>query len=143
VYSGGYLSTFLVIDTFNLAGYHELSKTNPDNIVGDRLLAWWQSADAVAKGYTFIPYTPTVLAEHANGSKNLTGCVVFLKVPGGIFPGIFNVLELVDSNGNGVLSILQSGARYYVDRFEVVGWDIKNTPLHQTSQSGIARFGCH
>lgn len=140
-YSSGYLSTFFVIDSFNLSGFKELSKTNASQVSGAGLLSWWKSAPA---GYGFIPYSPTLLQQHASGQQNLTGCVVFINMPsGGVHVGIFNVLQLVNSNGDGVMSILQSGARYFIDRFPVVGWDVKNTPLHQTNISGIAGFGCH
>jgi len=142
-YPYGYISTFFVIDAFNLAGYHQLSKTNPQHVLGSDLLSWW----GTAIGYKFIPYTPTVLKEHASGQQDLTGCVMFINLSSGVFPGIVNVLE-ADANGNGVISMLQSGVSFYVDRFEVVGWDIKNTVLHLPNQGeskniqGVAGFGC-
>lgn len=140
-YSSGYLSTFFVIDAFNLTGYKELSKTNASHVSGAGMLGWWK---AQTGGYLFIPYTPTVLQMHASGQQDLTGCVMFINMPsGGVHVGIVNVLQLVNGNGDGVLSILQSGARYFLDRFPVVGWDVKNTPLHQTQITGIAGFGCH
>lgn len=140
-YSSGYLSTYFVIDTFNLTGYKELSKTNASHVTGTGMLNWWKTQPP---GYTFVPYTPTTLQQHASGQNNLTGCVVFINMgSGSVHVGIFNVLQLVNGNGDGVLSILQSGARFYIDRFPVAGWDVKNTPLHQTQISGIAGFGCH
>lgn len=143
-YASGYVSTFFVIDSFNLAGFHELSKNNPTQVSGSGLLNWWKSAPAVAAGYTFIPYSPTVLSQYAAGRENLTGCVMFLNLNSGVHVGIVNLLEVVDAaHGNGIISILQSGARYFLDRFEVVGWDIKNTPLHQTQLQSVAGFGCH
>jgi hypothetical protein len=138
-YSSGYISTFFVIDAYNLAGLKELSKTNPSHVTGIGLLSWWQSQPA---GYKFIPYSPTAIQQHATGQQNLTGCVMFLNLSSGVHVGIVNVLQQVNSNGDGVISILQSGARYFLDRFEVVGWDIKNTPLHQTQLSSVAGFGC-
>lgn len=141
-YSSGYISTFFVIDAYNLAGFKDLSKTNPTHVSGSSLLNWWKSQTA-STGYSFIPYSPSVIQQHAAGQKDLTGCVTFLNLNSGVHVGIFNVLQLVNSNGDGVMSILQSGARYYIDRFEVVGWDVKNTPLHQTQLSSIAGFGCH
>lgn len=137
--SPNYISTFFVIDAFNLAGLTELSKNNASHVKGSDLLNWWQGQPA---GYKFIPYSPTAIQQHANKTQDLTGCVMFLNLSSGVHVGIVNVLQLVNTNGDGVISILQSGARYFLDRFEVVGWDIKNTPLHQTQLSSVAGFGC-
>lgn len=138
--SPNYISTFFVIDSFNLAGYNELSKSNANHVSGASLLNWWKSNPP---GYKFIPYTPTAIQLHASGQQDLTGCVMFLNLPsGGVHPGIFNVFQQVNTNGDGVVSILQSGARYFLDRFIVVGWDIQNTPQHQTVINGVAGFGC-
>jgi len=135
-----YISTFFVIDAYNLAGYNELSKSNASHVLGANLLNWWKGNPA---GYKFIPYSPTVIQQHAGGQQDLTGCVMFLDMGGGkVHPGIFNVLQQVNQNGDGVVSILQSGARYFLDRFIVAGWAIQNTPQHQTVISGIAGFGC-
>lgn len=141
-YPSGYISTFFVIDAYNLAGYSELSKKNANHVTGSGLLTWWR---AMSVGYNFLPYTPAVLEKHAIGQQSLNGCVIFLQMPsGGVHVGIFNALEIVNAQGDGVLSIVQSGARYFIDRFPVVGWDVKNTtPLHQTVISNIAGFGCH
>ena len=138
-YSNGYISTFFVIDAYNLAGLSELSKNNASHVSGTNLLSWWQSQSS---GYKFIPYSPAVIQQYGTGQQDLTGCVMFLNLSSGVHVGIVNVLQLVNQNGDGVISILQSGARYFLDRFEVVGWDIKNTPLHQTQLTSIAGFGC-
>lgn len=138
-YSSGYISTFFVIDSYKLAGFTQLSKTDPTHVRGSDLLGWWQSQPT---GYKFIPYSPSVIQQYGRGQQNLTGCVMFLNLSSGVHVGIVNVLQLVNQNGDGVISILQSGARYFLDRFEVVGWDIKNTPLHQTQLSSVAGFGC-
>ena len=138
-YSSGYISTFFVIDAYNLAGSYDLHKTDPNHVSGTNLLNWWKSEP---QGYIFIPYSPTVIQQYASGQQDLTGCVMFLNLSSGVHVGIVNVLQQVNSNGDGVISILQSGARYFLDRFEVVGWDIKNTPLHQTQLSSVAGFGC-
>lgn len=141
--SPDYISTYFVIDTFNLTGFHELSKTNPAHVSGAGMMSWWKSQPA-GSGYVFIPYTATVLQQHASGQQNLTGCAMFINMPsGGVHVGIFNVIQLINSHGDGVVSMLQSGARFILDRFPVVGWDVKNTPLHQTVISGVAGFGCH
>ena len=138
-YSSGYISTFFVIDAFNLAGFNDLSKSNPSHVTGSGLLSWWQGQPT---GYKFIPYSAAVIQQYGTGQRDLTGCVMFLNLSSGVHVGIVNVLQLVNQNGDGIISILQSGARYFLDRFEVVGWDIKNTPLHQTRLSSVAGFGC-
>jgi len=143
-YSSGYISTFLVIDAYNLAGHKELSKSNPSHVRGSDLLAWWNSPEAAAAGYTYIPYSASAIQNHAAGTQNLTGCTVFLNLSSGVHVGIFNVLEVTSSaNGQGVLSILQSGVRFYIDRFLVDNWNILNTPQHQTQLSSVSGFGCH
>lgn len=138
-YSSQYISTFFVIDAYNLAGHTELSKSYASHVSGTNLLSWWQGQPA---GYKFIPYSPAVIQQYGTGQLDLTGCVMFLNLSSGVHVGIVNVLQQVNSNGDGVISILQSGAKYFLDRFEVVGWDIKNTPLHQTNLSSVAGFGC-
>ena len=139
-YSSGYISTFMPIDAYNLTGFHDLSKSNPSHVLASDLLAWWQQQ---TNGYTFIPNSPLALQNHANGTAPLTGCVVFLNLSGGVHVGLMNNLEMVDTHGNGILSIIQSGVRFYVDRFVVDSWNILNTPLHQTKLSSVAGFGCH
>ena len=138
--SPNYISTFFVIDSYNLAGYSELSKSNASHVSGANLLNWWKTNPP---GYKFIPYSPTAMQQHSSGAQSLTGCVMFINLgSGSVHPGIFNVFQQVNSNGDGVVSMLQSGARYFLDRFIVVGWDIQNTPQHQTVLSGVAGFGC-
>src|SRR5262249_55076575 len=99
----------------------------------------WQTQTT---NYKFIPYSSAVIQQHAKGQIDLTGCVVFLNLDTGVHVGIFNVFQQVNTEGDGVISILQSGARYYLDRFEVMGWNIINTPLHQTQLTSVAGFGC-
>ena len=135
-----YISTFFVIDAYNLTGFSELSKSNAAHVNGASLLDWWKANPA---GYKFIPYSPAVIEQHASGSQDLTGCVMFLDMGGGkVHPGIFNVFQQVNSAGDGVVSILQAGTRYFLDRFVVAGWAVQNTPQHQTVISGVAGFGC-
>lgn len=135
-----YVSTHFVIDAYNLAGFFELSKTDPNHVSPTGLLNWWQSKPA---GYEYIPYTPTVVEQYAAGQKNLTGCVMFLKTSSSYHIGIVNFLELYNSNGDGVISILQSGTSMYIDRFPVAGWNISNDSTNQTYTSGVTGFGCH
>lgn len=138
--SSGYISTYLVIDAYNLSGFGELSKTNPTHVSPSGLFGWWQTAGS---GYEYIPYSPTVVQQFAVGQKDLTGCVMFMKTSSSYHIGIVNVLEVYNQNGDGVISILQSGTRMYIDRFPVSGWSIRNTSTNQTTTSGVAGFGCH
>lgn len=132
-YSGGYISTFFIIDSHKLAGFPELSKTNTAHIVGTNLLNWWKTAPTP---YSFAAYTGGDQLK-----QNLIGKVMFINTPSGVHVGVVNNIEIYDTNGNGIISIIQSGARFYLDRFEIVGWQIKNTPQHQTVINGVAGFG--
>ncbi|HVF69235.1 MAG TPA: hypothetical protein VNA13_01575 [Xanthomonadales bacterium] len=138
--SSGYVSTYFVIDAFNLAGFKELSKTNSAHVSPTGLYNWWQSPPP---GYVFVPYSPSVVQAFGNGQRDLTGCAMFLKTGSGYHIGIVNRLELFTPGGDGVISILQSGSRMYIDRFPVAGWSIQNTSTNQTSTSGVIGFGCH
>ena len=142
-YSSGYISTYMPIDAYNLAGLREMSKNNSQNVLASQLLNWWNIQSTT--GYIFIPYSPAAIQNHASGARPLTGCVMFLNLSGGVHVGLVNSLELVapQSAGNGIISILQSGVSFYVDRFVVDAWNIKNTPLHQTPLQSVAGFGCH
>jgi hypothetical protein len=135
-----YVSTFFAIDAFNLAGFQELDKRNPEHVNPAGLYNWWQTPPA---GYEFIPYSPQVVQQFAARTKDLTGCVMFLQVGANYHVGIVNAFELYSSNGDGVISILQAGTKMYIDRFPVSGWNIANDSTNQTSTQGVAGFGCH
>ncbi len=137
--ASNYVSTFLVIDAYNLAGFKELSKSNSSQVSPSGLFSWWQKAP----GYQYIPYSPTVVKEFAEGKKDLTGCVMFMATGSGYHIGIVNKLEVYKAAGDGVISILQSGTRMYIDRFPVSGWAIRNTSTNKTKTSGVTGFGCH
>lgn len=144
-YPSGYLSTYLIIDAYNLAGFQELSKTNSQHVEANALMNWWKGSPA---GYTFIPYSPSVIEQYGKGQLDLSGCVMFLKFPSGVFPSIVNKLEVYQPNGDGVISVLQANAIFYLDRFIVAGWAIQNTLEHGAGSSkpmidGIDGFGCH
>lgn len=136
---GQYVSTFFVIDAYNLAGMSELSKT-PAFVNPSGLYAWWKSNPT---GYSFVDYSPTVIQQFASGQKDLTGCVMFLGLGSGSYHiGIVNELEVFTSGGDGVLSILQAGTKMYIDRFPVVGWSVEGNSTNQTTTSGTVGFGC-
>ena len=137
--ASNYVSTHLVIDAYNLAGFNELSKNNPTHVSPSGLFSWWQSTP----GYTFIPYSPSVIQAFAYGQINLTGCVMFLRTSSSYHIGIVNFLELYTNGGDGVLSILQSGTRMWIDRFPVAGWNVLNDSTNMTYTQGVVGFGCH
>lgn len=139
-YASGYISTFFVIDSYNLAGFKDLSKSNPAHIRGTDLLAWWKNKPT---GYAYTDYESDPAGHQAIMKRDLTGTVMFLKLPSGnVHVGVVNSVDL-DAHGHGIIAILQSGTRYWLDRFEVVNYNIMNTPLHQTQISGVAGFGGH
>lgn len=138
-YSSGYISTFFVIDSYNLAGFPQLSKSNASHVVGTSLLNWWKTTAP----FTYIDYGAPSGSHQAILSQNLVGKTMFINLPsGGVHVGIVNSVN-VDSHGNGIISILQAGTQYWLDRFEIVNWSVTNTPLHQTNISGVAGFGGH
>ncbi|OGK11915.1 hypothetical protein A2954_06470 [Candidatus Roizmanbacteria bacterium RIFCSPLOWO2_01_FULL_37_12] len=139
IYSEGYLPTYFIIDAYNLAGFHELSKENPGHTLGLNLYNWWKSQ---TKKYKFLPYSTSAIYQYANGQQDLTGCVIFISQPSGVHAGIINSFQLVNQNGDGVLSILQSGVKYFIERYEVVGWKIKNLTLNPKEPNKVAGFGC-
>lgn len=120
--STSYLSTFNVIDAYNLAGLHELSQAAHTS--GVDMLSWWRSAPAAAAGYYFIDY---------NGSIRtiiggiMPGQSVFL----GTHVGIVNSVE-VDANGNGWISMLHTNTPYWLGVLVVANWQLVNTPSNYT-----------
>lgn len=139
-YTENYIPTYFVIDAYNLAGFKELSKFNPSNTLGKNLLSWWKSQ---TRNYRFIPYSTASIYQFANGQQDLTGCVIFINYPSGVHVGIINSFQLVNTNGDGVLTVLQSGTAYLIARFEVVGWKIKNLTLNPKEANSVAGFGCN
>jgi len=139
IYEEGYLPTHFIIDSYNLAGFHELSKNNPSHTLGKNLLIWWKSQP---KGYKFVPYSTNSIYQYADGQQDLTGCVIFINQTSGVHVGIINSLQVVNQNGDGVLSILQAGVKYFIERYEVVGWKIKNLTLNPKEPNTVAGFGC-
>ena len=97
-----YISTFNVIDSYNLAGFHEFSRgtaTALDN-------AWKTTA-----GYTT-----------STASNGLTpGDVVLFSNPPHV--GIVNTVE-VDARGNGDIWFLHTGATYYLGKLMVANWQV-------------------
>lgn len=138
-YGENYLPNYFIIDAYNLAGFHELSKEKTVHVNGLNLLNWWKSQP---KGYKFIPYTTNSIYQYGYGQVDLTGCVIFINQPSGVHTGLINSFQLVNQNGDGVLSILQAGVKYYIERFEVIGWRIKNLTLNSKEPNIIAGFGC-
>jgi hypothetical protein len=137
--ASGYVSTHLVIDAYNLAGHKELSKNDASQVSPSGMFSWWQATT----GYEFVPYSTSVIQQFGEGKRDLTGCVMFLKTSSSYHIGIVNKFELFTPGGDGVISILQSGTRMYIDRFPVSGWNVSNSSTNQTTTSGVAGFGCH
>ena len=131
-----YVSTMLPIDAYNLTGFKELSRSNASHVSPSGLLAWWKANPA---GYKFIPYSTGAMQQYANGQQDLTGCVMFFK---GGHIGVVNKFEVYTPGGDGVISILQSSYRMYIDRFPVSGYNVSNSSTNMTSTGGIEGFGC-
>lgn len=129
--SPDYVSSFFVIDAYNLAGHNELSKANPDHADPSKLFAWWHTNPA---GYRFLSGR-SVIREYGSGQTDLTGCAIFLDTGAGIHVGIVNNFELYTEDGDGILSILQSGTSMYVDRIAIGEWAV-------VSPVDVQGFGC-
>jgi hypothetical protein len=134
-----YISTYFVIDAYNLAGYPELDRTNASHVSPSGMFDWWQTPPP---GYEFIPYSTTVVQEYATRQRDLTGCAMFLRTSSSYHIGVVNAFELFSASGNGVISILQAGASMYIDRFPVSNWSIRNDSTNMTYTSGTVGFGC-
>lgn len=138
--ASGYVSTYFVIDSFRLAGFAELSKTDQNHVSPSGLYNWWQNPPA---GYVFVPNTPQVMQEYAAGSRSLTGCAIFFQTSSSFHVGIVNTLEMYSASGDGVLSMLQAGTLFYLDRFPMHNWNVENASTNMTNTSGLVGFGCH
>ena len=138
-YTIGYLPTYFVIDAYNLAGFKDLSKSNPLHVSGKSLQEWWRDNP---EGYKYIPYSTSAIYQHAYGQQDLTGCAVFLATQSGVHLGIFNSLQLVNENGDGLLSILQAGVKYPIERYEVTSWKVKNLSFNANETNSLLGFGC-
>lgn len=110
-----YISTYTVIDSYNLAGFSELKRTSHAD--GATLLRWWQ---ANPPGYQFIAYEGSIRPL----IPMLTpGQVIFL----GEHVAILNAIE-VDGNGNGWISILHSDTGYWLSTLVIDNWIVVNIP---------------
>lgn len=116
-YPSGYLSTYVVIDSYNLAGHHELTKAAHTSAAA--MQSFWQSA----AGYVWIPYSGGSIQPIY--SRITPGQAMFL----GSHVGIVNSLE-VDANGNGWISLLHSGTNYWLGVIIVSNWQVTNTPAN-------------
>jgi len=125
-----YLSSYNIIDSYNLAGFKELSRTNYARV--EDLQNWWKSSQAQAAGYRFYSYSTGSLQTLIPFLSS--GYVVFLRS----HAGILNSIEL-DSRGNGWISILHSNTTYWLGVIIVANWNIVNTP----GNFPVTGFGGH
>lgn len=125
-----YLSSYNIIDSYNLAGFTELTRTSYSRV--EDLQNWWKSAKAQAAGYRFYNYTGGTLQTLIPYIS--PGFVVFLRS----HAGILNSIE-IDSRGNGWISILHSNTTYWLGVIIVANWNIVNTP----GNFPVTGFGGH
>lgn len=128
--STSYLSTYVVIDSYNLAGFHELTKANHTSAID--MQNWFRSPVAQAAGYRFIPYNGGSIQPILSSIS--PGQVMFL----GSHVGIVNSIE-VNTNGNGWVSLLHSNTSYWLGVIIVDQWNVINTP----SNFPLTGFGGH
>lgn len=100
-----YISTFNVIDSYNLAGFHEFSRGS--HATATALVNAWKNT----AGYT--------VSTSANGLT--PGDVVLFASPPHV--GIVNTVE-IDTRGNGDIWFLHTGAAYYLGKLMVANWQV-------------------
>ena len=100
-----YISTFNVIDSYNLAGFHEFNRGTHADAVALKT-AWIQTA-----GYT-TSTTANVLTP---------GDAVLFSNPPHV--GIVNTVE-IDTRGNGDVWFLHTGAAYYLGKLMTANWQV-------------------
>lgn len=98
-----YISTFNVIDSYNLAGFNEFNRG--------------AHADATALESSWKSNLNYTTSPNANGLT--PGDVVFFSNPPHV--GIVNTVE-IDARGNGEIWFLHTGATYYLGKLIVFNW---------------------
>ena len=123
-----YWCTYLVVDSFNLAGYSGLSKGSHGGVV--YMIGFWKTNS----NYVFLDYYnlshQTVLGQVQPGYA-----IFFQDVPGMTTIGNFDHAAIVkslsvDSHGNGALETNDANLPTLVGttvRYPVVSWEIKGT----------------
>jgi hypothetical protein len=137
---GDYVSTYFVIDGYNLSGLIGLSKKDPSYVSPTGLIKWWKLSSS---GYIYIPYSVSAIQQFVMKQRDLTGCVIFLKTNSGYHVGLINNIEIYTPGGDGIISFLQAGTKAVADRLLITGWNITNASITQAGINSVTGFGCH
>ncbi|OGG00672.1 hypothetical protein A2153_05850 [Candidatus Gottesmanbacteria bacterium RBG_16_38_7b] len=115
-----YISTFNVIDSYNLAGFHEFSRGS--QAAAAALVDAWRATS----GYT--------VSSSANGLTS--GDAVLFGNPAHV--ALVNTVE-IDSRGNGDIWFLHTGATYYLGKLIVANWQV----VASSTGDNNVLFGSH
>lgn len=118
-----YISTFNVIDAYNLAGLNGFSRST--HAAAQALETAWKSA--IGNGFTILPGSAHVVTP---------GDVIFFNNPPHV--AIVNTIE-VDAHGNGDIWFLHTGTTYYLGKLIVAIWHIAASSTGDTAVT----YGSH
>lgn len=114
--SSEYLSTYNVIDAYNLAGFMELNRGA--HVGASAMTDFFRTT----LGYTYIDLSVQSLQSVLQNNMIKPGYVMFL----GSHVGVVNSIEV--TNGTGWISILHSNTSYWLGVIVIDNWNIVNTP---------------
>lgn len=120
-----YWCTYLIIDSYNLAGHQGLSKANHAAVIYMR--KWWYTTGA-GQGYVYIDYpSNNQLLQNVK-----PGYAMFMEQEAGVFKQREHVNMIksitVDSRGNGEIITLDSNTPIISHKYSIVEWSIKGIP---------------
>lgn len=115
-----YISTFNVIDSYNLAGFREFSRGI--HAAADALTNAWKTTTGYSTATSTTGLTP--------------GDAVLFSNPPHV--GIVNTVE-IDTNGNGDIWFLHTGAAYHLGKLIVFNWNVVES---STGDMNVV-FGSH
>lgn len=123
--TANYISTYNIVDAYNLAGFTDLTRSTHASAA--TMQAWWQSAEASALGYKFSPGT------------SMTGVgpgYVMFFASGHV--AMVNHVQ-IDLNGNGKMTYLHTGSAFYLG----VGSIVSNNLVQTSAGEAVTGFGGH
>lgn len=116
-----YISTFNVIDSYNLAGFHEFSRGS--------------HADATALANAWKGTASYTTSTTANGLTPGDG-VLFSNPP---HAAVVNTVEVDKTRGNGEIWFLHTGATYYLGKLIIANWQV----VASSTGDNSVTFGSH
>ncbi len=129
-----YWCTYLIIDSYNLAGYGGLTKSAHAAVVNMR--RWWKTTGA-SSGYVYVDYE-----NNKQSVANVQpGYAMFMESSAGTHTGrehVNMVKEInIDANGNGKIVTIDSNSSSISHSYPVADFQVKNTPYPVRGFGGI------